>query len=617
MGLLNPLGLAWLALAVPILLLYLLRLRRREQVVASVLFWEHAIDDLQANAPFQRLRRNLLLYLQLLVLLCAVLAAARPFRRTHQLGGGTVIAVLDVSASMAAPLAGSSRFEVARQRVGALIDGLARGEELMLVTASDRPLVVHGLSADRRSLQRALAAVRLTDRPTDLRDALALASSVARSRGEAARVYLLSDAAGPPQEAVAADLAKVELVPCGAAVDNVGITALQMRRTFDDRPRPQVLLALEASGPSRAPREVEVELRADNRLFDIRRYTLTPGQPRSLILEDLPSDRGRLEVRLTGQDALPGDDRAYVSLGAARRTEVGLVGQPDRFLEQALRLEPGLDLVKYDSATFTAALAQDRVAAGTLLVFCGNAPSADPQRPAIYLNCGGEGAPVELLGEVSQPTVVDWATQHPVTSFVDFNEVAIAKARRARARPWARVLLDSTATPLLVVGERDGRRVAWLGFDLLDSDLPLRAGFPILIGNLVRWLTAGTAQGEALAVQAGETVTLELPNGPAVVTTPDQRQEHLTVTGGRLAYGDTDRVGVYTVRAGDQEREFAVSLLAAAESNATPQQELRFGRAKVLPPSEQTLRVRELWRWLVAAALAFLLLEWWWYHRRG
>src|SRR5918911_3181396 len=91
------------ALAVPALLvLYFLKLRRREVPISSTLLWRKAIQDLQVNAPFQKLRRNLLLLLQLLLLALLCLALSRPVTNYTPGAGKTSVILIDRSASMAA-----------------------------------------------------------------------------------------------------------------------------------------------------------------------------------------------------------------------------------------------------------------------------------------------------------------------------------------------------------------------------------------------------------------------------------------------------------------------------------------------------------------------------------
>ncbi|HZN64117.1 MAG TPA: BatA domain-containing protein, partial [Tepidisphaeraceae bacterium] len=82
-----------------LLILYFLKLRRREQVVPSTLLWRKAIQDLQVNAPFQKLRRNLLLLLQMLLLLLLVLALSRPVANYYQGAGKMTAILIDRSAS--------------------------------------------------------------------------------------------------------------------------------------------------------------------------------------------------------------------------------------------------------------------------------------------------------------------------------------------------------------------------------------------------------------------------------------------------------------------------------------------------------------------------------------
>src|SRR5438045_9702977 len=101
---LNPLtALIAAALAIPALLvLYFLKLRRREMEVSSTLLWKKAIQDLQVNAPFQKLRRNLLLILQMALLLALCLALTRPVTFFKPGAGKTTVILIDRSSSMSA-----------------------------------------------------------------------------------------------------------------------------------------------------------------------------------------------------------------------------------------------------------------------------------------------------------------------------------------------------------------------------------------------------------------------------------------------------------------------------------------------------------------------------------
>ena len=78
MSLLAPLGLLGLVTLPVIVAFYMLRLRREERTVSSTFLWQHLVRDVEANAPWQRLRRSLLLLIQLLLALLLVAVVARP-----------------------------------------------------------------------------------------------------------------------------------------------------------------------------------------------------------------------------------------------------------------------------------------------------------------------------------------------------------------------------------------------------------------------------------------------------------------------------------------------------------------------------------------------------------
>src|SRR5947209_11127896 len=146
-------ALAAAGVAVPaLLILYFLKLRRREMPVSSTLLWKKAIQDLQVNAPFQKLRRNLLLLLQLLLLALLCLALSRPVANFTPGAAKLTVILIDRSASMSAieDFAGSkhSRLEEAKKQARALVDSMTRKDTAIVIAFDDSAEVVQPLTTD-------------------------------------------------------------------------------------------------------------------------------------------------------------------------------------------------------------------------------------------------------------------------------------------------------------------------------------------------------------------------------------------------------------------------------------------------------------------------------------
>ena len=173
---------AWALLAlVPlgIILLYFLKLRRRPVQVPSTMLWRRSLEDLHVNSLFQRLRRNLLLFLQLLAVGLVMLALTGP--KMEQLGRQKerLVLAIDESASMASTDVAPSRLGQAIERARKLIEKMRSGDVAMIIAFAESARVVASYTEDRAELLRRLETITPTSSSTSLREALLLVAGLA------------------------------------------------------------------------------------------------------------------------------------------------------------------------------------------------------------------------------------------------------------------------------------------------------------------------------------------------------------------------------------------------------------------------------------------------------
>src|SRR5216117_1570735 len=130
MRFLAPAALAFAAAIPVVVLFYLLKRKRVVKLVSSTLLWQKFLSETQASAPFQKLRKNWLLILQILLLAIAVFALSRPYFAAKAKPAQLRIIVLDASASMQATDETPSRFEKARSEALKWVASLGNNDQM-------------------------------------------------------------------------------------------------------------------------------------------------------------------------------------------------------------------------------------------------------------------------------------------------------------------------------------------------------------------------------------------------------------------------------------------------------------------------------------------------------
>lgn len=613
LSLMAPMALIALApLGAIIVLLYLLKLRRRDVPVPSVFLWRQAIEDVQANAPFQRLRMSLLLLLQLIALAALIFGLAAPFVMARRLPGRTSVIVLDASASMNATDVEGSRLQQAVSHARDLVGAMTDRDEAALIVCGAQPAVTVPMTGNRRRLLSGLGEVRGTDCATNLREGLLLGASLA-SRRQGAHLYLISDGAVDelPQ---APGGVEVEFIRVGERAENVAIVAFEATRPIGASAG-QLFIRLH--NYAEQARQVELAVYHEDAVVDARRVEVAGGQDRVEAWELGAAEPGLLRAEIEVDDDLAADNVAFARATPGGANKVLVVGQGNLFLEQALVIQPGLQVFRAES--LTADQAPGAYEEYDLVIFDGASVPVPPTSGAVLAIDAGGWSGLAARGEtLEQPRIGSWDDDHPALRHVNLAAAGIAAAHTLIPGPGAEVLAQADGAPLVVALERDNLRSIALGWDLLDSDLPLRVGFPVLVSNLTRWLGGLSAEEDVRIMRPGATVRYAVAAEveQATVQLPGGRTQRVDAIDGEATFGGADRAGVYVMTAGDQQFRWAMDLRDAAESDLTPRAELTLGERHVAATRQELRTERHLWPWLVVLAVLALVAEWVIYHKR-
>ncbi len=632
MNLLNPLNFLW---AIPLLggivALWMLRLKRQEVSVSSLYLWNTLMQETQANAPFQKLRRSLLLFLQLPAAFLLIFALARPFVYGAGQAGHTVVIVLDTSASMNATDVNPSRLAAAKAAADDFVDHQMRaGDVATVVSASSKPQsLVSGFTGDSGRLKAAVDGAAPTDTVADLSAALTLAQSLVGTRS-GAQIRVFSDGAysagdGRKLAALPFGGTDVALSPVGTtAPDNLAITRLDGRRNPQTGTNEVFAEVQNAGGKTHSGGTLS--LLKDGRLVDARALNFTNNTQIETFDSPLLKDGGVVTARLDDvKDDLAADNSASLVLAPPRPRRVLLVTPGNIFLERGLNLDPDVVLEECTPDEF-ATVGKSGAGYG-MVVFDGVLPAA-PLPPGNYLvfDADSPQLPVTASGTSDNPAFVDENKNHPVMRFVDLSGLHLRAAKHTAAQSWGQSLAEADSGPLLAAGEHDGLRVVSVSFALSDSDWPLRVSFPIFLTNAVRWLTASGGLGASSPeTPTGGVASVTIPPGPSSVsvTRPDGTKTAVSApaTGGVVLIADTRQAGVYHAQVGGADYPFAVNLDSADESRLAAQKQPALTHPGTpqaapahLPPSRRAKN--DLWPALAAAALALLMLEWFVFHKR-
>jgi Ca-activated chloride channel family protein len=624
MTFLAPLAFSLSVLAVPIVAMYVLKLRRQQRPVSSTLLWRRALDDVQANAPWQRLRTTMLLLLQLLTLAALVLALACPAYSHAEAFAGDLVVIVDQSYEMQAHDVAPSRFAVALAHVHNLARELGSGNVMSVIGMGAEPHLVIAQSDDQGAIAHAIDELHVGVSPPNFLSALSLAASLARSGQNTRIVVLTSRDSGIDGLPIGLPYS-VEIVRIGGQLHDLGITAFSAAHVGVHT---VAVLRVSNFGTQTTHSDLQLfvgegSISKEPLLADVRPLTVSPGREQTLFWTNLPANVRWLRAHLTVRDDFSADKTAWTIVPLTTIHYVLLVTKGDYFLQTALSSDPALRLTTAQPSVYTSVIAQRY----DLVIFDGWLPPALPATSTLLVSPpSGRVGPVrfgddQIVGPVSAASGLAASTGNTVAAllhYVDLSDVHILRARAVTLPGWMQPIVVSGTQTLVAAGDNGTTRVALFTFNLPESDWPLRVSFPIFIQNLLQYLTPGLVLGSP-NVTAGQALTLlPRPGTRAVeIVRSDGIIDHLQPP--FPPFTDTTRPGLYTLRTVGGARQttmtFAVNFFPARATPATGPEVLWFGHAHSGSMRAVTVPITIAWVFGLLA-LALLTTEWWFAFRR-
>jgi hypothetical protein len=638
-------GLGAAAVAVPLLLLlYFLKLKRRERIVSSTLLWKRAVQDLQVNAPFQRLRRNILLFLQLLMLLALLLALAGPILSLTSGRARRYVLLIDRSASMSATDVKPSRLDEAKRQARVFVESL-RGEsffslqgardETMVIAFDNHAKVMCNFTSDKHQLLLAIDRIAAGDGESSLGEAIMVAQAFSQAPGdepanqgsqETAKLMLFSDGRISDLDQIMVNTDELTFQCIGESGRNVGVTAMRARRSYENPDDVEVFATVANYGDEAATTDVQLSVNDDVRA--VKSVTIPAGKnsegadaggPGKVAVNFSLSyaEAGVLSVRQLQTDSLASDDAAWSILAPPKRLSVLLVTAGNTVLELALRAcsVAALDIVtpsEFDSNDLTSFSVEERY---DVVVLDNHLPAKTPKCRYLVFGRPPGDIDVNVPQELENQVVVDWRPKHAVLKYVSLTNLFAQKCYKMDLPRDAEVLAEFNESPAMALLRRNGSVFLLVGFDVLKSTWPFEPSFVLFCYNAVNFLGMQVGQNENANLEVGEPIVIDglaadlsaRIEGPGL---PDM--EIKATSSGSIRFPGTDRVGVYGVKAAQQPgRLFAVNLLDEFESSIEPQREIVISGQQVQAQEGALSRSNlPLWPFLVGAVLLLACVEW-------
>ena len=402
---------------------------------------------------------------------------------------GSYIIVLDQSITMQAKDESPNRFEEAKNKIYQMINSLEPSAKISVVVMGKEPYILVNQSTDNNAVIKRIEDVKLLNSGIDLENTESLVKAIYEN--VKSNIYIFSD-----KEIKFTDL-NSNLIKIGKNYENCGITLLS-----HSKEEKQIAALVRVKNFGTQMNDFTVSLYGDEKLIDIKRVQLQANEEKNVFFTGISREVNILKAQIDVEDILEVDNTMYDVVYEDAKEKVLLLTNQNVFLEQILSLLPQVELYKGDLDNI------ENLQGYYLYIFDGLIPDSIPEDGHILVFNPPVSNPLINVENDIEVTSI-YSSGGALLEFIDQIKFDIAVTKKMSTPSWGQVVLNSEETPLIIAGERGEQKVIVCGFDLHQTDLPLRTEFPIFIYNTIKWFIPEKIHNLE-KVAAGDTIEFQI-----------------------------------------------------------------------------------------------------------
>ena len=550
MGVTNLWPLFLLLTIPPVIMLYILKRKYKEEIISSSLLWKEVYKNTRANTPWEKFKKNILLLLQIIIILSVILALMSPFISIGGRSYKNVIIVIDNTASMNTIYNDSnSRLEQGKTLAKEYLNSTKEGTNTYIISYDGTSNLLLNGDFNKYNATSIIDKISTSYSSGDISDVVSFVKAIGDGVGEEYEALIFTD----KQMAISDINGRIVYLGnsgLNASVDNVS------HKFVDDKVK--VIANVTNNGDSLY--EGDFSLYNGEELAAVEGVSLQVGESKTLSFELDSLNSNYLKGELSRKDILMEDNTYYHVVNENKVKKILLVTDENVFLEKAFGVIENTEVYKTnDVSNITNNDEYD------LYVFDNKMPEVMPSKGSILFINPNSNELFNVLegGEIGQATAVKGS----VSSYLENTQFTLSEYNIIETPYYGTNILTIDDNSIGFKGEINDRKIAALSFDLHATDFALKKEFPILIYELGEELIS-TGMVYSNNFKAGEKIVVKSSDFESEINVTYPNGEIKDLKSGEEVNGEL-ALGIYKINQNDNNESFSVNFPTSSESDTS------------------------------------------------